>query len=66
MLHAIHTTADFDMENIVKADSGAVEKIYHSLTDGGVNTIVTDVTMAASGIRKASIRKTGCASEMLS
>lgn len=59
MLHAIHTTADFDMENIVKADSGAVEKIYHSLTDGGVNTIVTDVTMAASGIRKGALERLG-------
>ena len=59
MLHAIHTTADFDMENIVKADRGAVEKIYHSLTDGGVNTIVTDVTMAASGIRKGALERLG-------
>lgn len=59
MLHAIHTTADFDMENIVKADSGAVEKIYHSLTDGGVNTIVTDVTMAASGIRNGALERLG-------
>lgn len=59
MLHAIHTTADFDMENIVKADPGAVEKIYHSLAEGGVRTIITDVTMAASGIRKGALERLG-------
>jgi precorrin isomerase len=59
ILHAIHTTADFDMENIVKADRGAVEKIYHSLTDGGIRTIITDVTMAASGIRKGALERLG-------
>ena len=52
VLHAIHTTADFDMEKIVKADNQAVIQVYRSLTEGGVRTIVTDVTMAASGIRK--------------
>ncbi len=59
MLHAIHTTADFDMENVVKADSGAMERIYSSLTEGGVRTIVTDVTMAASGIRKGALERLG-------
>lgn len=59
MLHAIHTTADFDMENVVKADSGAVEKIFQALTEGGVRTIVTDVTMAASGIRKGALERLG-------
>ncbi len=59
MLHAIHTTADFDMENIVKADPDAVEKIYYSLTKGGVRTIVTDVSMAASGIRKGALDRLG-------
>ncbi len=59
MLHAIHTTADFDMENIVKADFGAVEDIYNSLTEGGIRTIVTDVTMAASGIRKGALERLG-------
>ncbi|WP_301710652.1 precorrin-3B C(17)-methyltransferase [uncultured Duncaniella sp.] len=59
MLHAIHTTADFDMENVVKTDAGAVEKIYKSLTEGGVRTIVTDVTMAASGIRKGALERLG-------
>jgi precorrin-3B C17-methyltransferase len=59
MLHAIHTTADFDMENIVKAEPDAVERIYKALTDGGVRTIVTDVTMAASGIRKGALQRLG-------
>lgn len=52
LLHAIHTTADFDMENIFYADEGAVEQIYKALSGGQVDTIVTDVTMVASGIRK--------------
>lgn len=59
MLHAIHTTADFDMENIVTAEPDAVERIFASLTDGGVRTIVTDVTMAASGIRKGALQRLG-------
>lgn len=59
LLHAIHTTADFDMENIVKCDSGAVPEIYRKLTRGKVRTIVTDVTMAASGIRKGALQRMG-------
>jgi len=59
LLHAIHTTADFDMENIIKVDEDAVERIYKRLTEGGVKTIVTDVTMAASGIRKGALARLG-------
>ena len=59
MLHAIHTTADFDMENVVKVDDGAVEQIYKSFTEGTVRTIVTDVTMAAAGIRKGALERLG-------
>ncbi len=59
MLHAIHTTADFDMENIVRADTNAVESIFNSITEGGVRTIVTDVTMAAAGIRKGALQRLG-------
>ena len=59
LLHAIHTTADFDMENILKVDENAVENIYRSLTDGNVRTIITDVTMAASGIRKGALERLG-------
>lgn len=59
LLHAIHTTADFDMENIFYADEGAVETIYRALSSGKVRTIVTDVTMAASGIRKGALERLG-------
>lgn len=59
LLHAIHTTADFDMENILKVDNNAVERIYTALTEGKVRTIITDVTMAASGIRKGALERLG-------
>ena len=59
LLHAIHTTADFDMENIFYSDAGAVETIYNALSSGKVKTIVTDVTMAASGIRKGALERLG-------
>lgn len=59
LLHAIHTTADFDMEKILTVDEDAVSRVYTSLTEGGVRTIVTDVTMAASGIRKGALERLG-------
>lgn len=59
LLHTIHTTADFDMENIFYADEGAVDSIYRALSGGKVKTIVTDVTMAASGIRKGALERLG-------
>lgn len=59
MLHAIHTTADFDMENIVKVDDNAMSKIYSAFETGRVRTIITDVTMAASGIRKGALARLG-------
>lgn len=60
LLHAIHTTADFEMEQIVKADPDALSRIYNSLTmPGGPRTIITDVTMAASGIRKGALERMG-------
>ncbi len=59
LLHAIHTTADFDMENILRVDDNAIERIYTALTEGKVRTIITDVTMAASGIRKGAIERLG-------
>ena len=52
LLHAIHTTADFDMEDILYTDSGAVEQLYNKVKEGTLKTIVTDVTMVTSGIRK--------------
>ncbi len=59
MLHAIHTTADFDMENILLVDEGAVERLYAGFAEGRIKTIVTDVTMAASGIRKGALQRLG-------
>ena len=59
LLHAIHTTADFEMENIIKIDEGAVEAIYDVLSSGKVRTIITDVTMVASGIRKGALERLG-------
>lgn len=55
LLHAIHTTADFDMENILLVDENAVENLHNEFVQGKVKTIITDVTMAASGIRKGAL-----------
>lgn len=59
LLHAIHTTADFDMEPLLKVDSGALASIYGALESGKVDTIVTDVSMAAAGIRKGALNRLG-------
>ena len=59
LLHAIHTTADFDMENILRVDDGALEKLYAGFAEGRIKTIVTDVTMAAAGIRKGALQRLG-------
>ena len=57
LLHAIHTTADFDMENILYTDKGAVETLYNKVKSGELKTIVTDVTMVTSGIRKGALER---------
>ena len=59
LLHAIHTTADFDMEHILYTDAGAVETLYNKVKDGMLKTIVTDVTMVTSGIRKGALLRLG-------
>ena len=59
LLHAIHTTADFDMEKILFTDENAVERLYEKVADGTIKTIVTDVTMAATGIRKGALARLG-------
>ena len=59
LLHAIHTTADFDMEHILTVDDGAVETLYEGFAAGRIKTVVTDVTMAASGIRKGALQRLG-------
>lgn len=59
LLHAIHTTADFEMENLLYTDPGAVASLYSKFINGHVMTIITDVTMAASGIRKGALERLG-------
>lgn len=59
LLHAIHTTADFDMENILTVDDGALETLFEGFSSGRIKTIITDVTMAASGIRKGALKRLG-------
>ncbi|MBO4606962.1 MAG: precorrin-3B C(17)-methyltransferase [Prevotella sp.] len=59
LLHAIHTTADFDMQNILYTDEGAVERMYEKIADGQLKVIVTDVTMVTSGIRKKALSRLG-------
>jgi precorrin-3B C17-methyltransferase len=59
LLHAIHTTADFDMEDILYTDKGAVEALYNKVKSGELKTIVTDVTMVTSGIRKGALQRLG-------
>lgn len=59
LLHAIHTTADFEMETLLYADPGAVALLYEKLSTGMTRTIVTDVTMAAAGIRKGALQRMG-------
>ena len=59
LLHAIHTTADFDMENILYTDEGAVETLYNQVNAGRLKTIISDVTMVTSGIRKGALQRLG-------
>ena len=59
LLHAIHTTADFDMQRILYTDAGAVETLYNKVKNGTLKTIITDVTMVTSGIRKGAIQRLG-------
>ena len=59
LLHAIHTTADFEMERLLRTDPGAVASLFRDVEAGRITTIVTDVTMAASGIRKGALKRLG-------
>ena len=59
LLHAIHTTVDFSMEQCLWMDDRATERIYNKVVDGSLRHIVTDVTMAASGIRKGALERLG-------
>lgn len=59
LLHAIHTTVDFGMEDCLWMDDRATEILYNKVVDGSLKHIVTDVTMAASGIRKGALERLG-------
>ncbi len=58
IMHAIHTTADFDFEDNVYVTPGAIKQLHDKLTAGKA-TIITDVTMVQSGIRKAALERYG-------
>jgi tryptophan synthase beta chain len=47
------------MEHLLYADSDAVPTLFNAIQSGRIHTIVTDVTMAASGIRKAACQRYG-------
>ena len=59
LLHAIHTTADFEMERLLWMDDDATGTMYARVCHGEVKTIVTDVTMVMSGIRKGALARLG-------
>lgn len=59
LLHAIHTTADFEMENVLRTDDKAIEKLHKQFVAGDVDTIISDVTMVTSGIRKGALERMG-------
>jgi len=59
LLHAIHTTVDFGMEECLWMDDRATELLYNKVADGSLRHIVTDVTMAAAGIRKGALERLG-------
>lgn len=54
----IHTTGDFDYQNIVHIDKQAIES-GKALLKSGI-TIYTDTNMALSGINKMALKKLGC------
>jgi precorrin-3B C17-methyltransferase len=58
LIHTIHTTADFEFEELFYASPGAIASWHRQLTAGGAE-IVTDVTMVQSGLRKAALERYG-------
>lgn len=59
MIHAIHTTADFEMEELLYSDEGAIEHLHRAIINKEIDTVITDVTMVASGIRKGALERLG-------
>lgn len=58
LIHAIHTTADFEFEDLFYTSPGALASWHRQLAAGGAE-IVTDVTMVQSGLRKAAMQRFG-------
>ena len=54
----IHTTGDFDYENIVYIKDGAIEEALKLFKKG--ITIYTDTNMAKAGINKAALKRLNC------
>ncbi|OGO78208.1 MAG: precorrin-8X methylmutase [Clostridiales bacterium GWB2_37_7] len=54
----IHTTGDFDYQNIVRIGDGAIQAGVEAIKSGC--RIVTDTMMAFSGINKRSLEKVSC------
>ncbi len=59
LLHAVHTTADFEMERLLRVDERATELLFQKVQAGALRTIVTDVSMVASGIRRGALERLG-------
>jgi len=57
LIHTIHTTADFEMEQLFQTSTCAIASWHQFLKNGG--TVITDVSMVAAGIRKATCQKYG-------
>ena len=55
---AIHTTADFDWLEILAFSSDVLAKLQHAILSGC--TLITDTTMAMSGINKRLLKHFGC------
>ena len=47
------------MERILYTDEGAVKTLYEKVRSGELKTIITDVTMVTSGIRKGALQPLG-------
>jgi precorrin isomerase len=47
------------MEQLLYTDPQAVETMYNKVKDGTLKTIVSDVTMVVSGIRKGALQRLG-------
>ncbi len=59
LLHVIHTTADFSMQQLLWMDEDATATIYDKVRSCEKASIVTDVTMVQSGIRKGALQRLG-------